>query len=1284
MSNSKIARIGTFFGALVLVLSPRGALHAQFTITEINPNQSSFDAADADSASGGRINGLATVAGNANTVSAASEKGGLWRSTDAGRTWLLLSGHRPMFTIDIEVDPGNTNRVIATSTFDGRVTSLAGINVSNDGGTTWNNPIAAWATPLAAPATCLLANRQEPAAFGIAFDPATPQNVFVGTNCGVAISNDSGATWRFVDPEGFGHANTVWDVVVHDGGIIDVCSNDGHWRSTDGGTVWATATGTPLPAGRCQIVVSPDEANVLLATVRADVFESDDGGANWTRLGTPDSRRQGRIPLVATNQRSNGQCPGGNDCFELWSGAVGLFRASCRTNPPGGGLRCPTATLANPLPTPPPATPAGWNGPFTRAVGGHDDVGAIVFNPTAANDACPTIFSSDGGAYFNTGINSPGCHTPGWEQPNVTPHATWLWSMAGADRAGLPNEDLYFGLQDNGPFGTTTAGAAAPAWTASDCCDVFDVSAEPARALYTFCCGGPRATTLVRRGAGLAGGGGLADPGSYRADGLLPSFRFPDVLDRWGANSYVVLTNDCRPPNGIDDDGNGTVDDANELQGCTGTNGGDGGVHITTNAGANPVVWTELGNATEPASNAACAVEAAVTGGTPTFYVQVGSCDGNGGDTLLRFAGTAAAGAWAAVNLPAGGLGVFVVDPTNPQRLFISNRVGNTVRMMASNDGGTIWTNDLELDQRMVGSGSFRAFSNTRNDVQPTFVAFDPDDNNLLAAGGIDSGLFVSVDGGQDWLVASDPLNSHVSGTPHLPRPRYAYFDHEPANVVNLYVGTEGRGVWRVSFFRPPVAEAGGPYTTNEGTPVVLSGSGTDKDPGALTLEWDLDNDGAFDDAAGATPTFTGVVQNGVFTVRLRVTDADGASDVDDAQVTVLNVPPTVNAGPDQLVFEDDPATVNATFTDPGILDTHTAVVDWGDGTPPTPGAVTQGAGSGSVTASHVYPDPGIFVVTVTVTDSDGGVGSDPMTMTVVFGFLKYCVFGEGARDSWFLPDGVKARRGSETDCGLGAMKRLRLARNTEIMGDLRSVESRLRTSGVVAGDLRAGFRIKLRRPAEVTGDAVTLAEDIRVRRGATLDGAATAGAQVTGGGTITGTATGGAPQPPDPPMTTITLALTAGGADQFIDRGQTLTLAPGSYGELLMRRGATLELSAGRYHFQRVRLGRSVTVRLDLTGGPVIVDSLGSFRLGGDGKVEITSATGDAASFLIQVATPRRVRLGRGGDLLGTVLAPQARVRIGSGAKLEGALYGRKVGVSRRVEIVGKPAILVIVSLYL
>ncbi|MGB5661232.1 MAG: PKD domain-containing protein, partial [Thermoanaerobaculia bacterium] len=687
-----------------------------------------------------------------------------------------------------------------------------------------------------------------------------------------------------------------------------------------------------------------------------------------------------------------------------------------------------------------------------------------------------------------------------------------------------------------------------------------------------------------------------------------------------------------------------------------------------------------------------CAVYTAVTGGTPTFFVQSGSCSGDSPAQISSFTGTNPAGAWTPVIAPPGGFGIFAADPNSPTRLMASSLTGPTMRF--STNGGTTWDPMPELDALMDGGGFFRyrALANdggrNRNtpEVQPTLVAFDPADSNILVAGGRNSGVFISADGGQDWELVTDPIDSGNSGTPHIPRPRFAYFDHEPSNRVNVYVGSEGRGVWRISFLRPPVADAGCPYTTNEGSPIALNGSGTDLDPGPLTLEWDFDNDGIFDDGVGVNPVFNNVVQNGFFPISLRVTDSDGAFDTDGCDVEVLNVPPTVVAGPDQTEFEDEPVDLVGTiYTDPGILDTHTATINWGDGTPVEPGVAVPGApGSGVVNGTHVYPDPGHYTVTITVTDSDGDSGSDTKTITVVHGFLQYCLFGLGDRPR---ADRVDVRKGTFGDCRVGANARVRFKRRVELQGGARSYEQKVRAGkdNRLNGDIRAGANGKVKRRSTVTGD-VTAETDLVLRRRVTLDGDATAGAAVDTkpSTSISGAVNSDAAVPPSPPITEVSLSLASGGSDIQIGRNETRSLAPGSYGRLETGAGAILELSSGRYRFERFMLLKDSQIRLDLTGGPVIVDVTNRMRIGRRSRMVITSAVGGAEDIFFQKQGPGRVRLKKGGRYLGTFLAPDADLKLGRWSILEGALYGRESNSKVGSELTQRPAIDVFISLFL
>jgi uncharacterized repeat protein (TIGR01451 family) len=137
--------------------------------------------------------------------------------------------------------------------------------------------------------------------------------------------------------------------------------------------------------------------------------------------------------------------------------------------------------------------------------------------------------------------------------------------------------------------------------------------------------------------------------------------------------------------------------------------------------------------------------------------------------------------------------------------------------MIRTEDVGTTWQVDQNLTDLMTGFGKFvPKFDDPDNGVtfsapgdaaqpavaggvQPVMVAFDPTDQNLLVAGGYESGLFISSDGGLGWALLTDPYTPSVTHKPHLPRPFYAHFSHDASGALAaIYVGSVGRGVWRI------------------------------------------------------------------------------------------------------------------------------------------------------------------------------------------------------------------------------------------------------------------------------------------------------------------------------------------------------------------------------------------------------------------------------------------------------------------------------------------------------
>ena len=179
---------------------------------------------------------------------------------------------------------------------------------------------------------------------------------------------------------------------------------------------------------------------------------------------------------------------------------------------------------------------------------------------------------------------------------------------------------------------------------------------------------------------------------------------------------------------------------------------------------------------------------------------------------------------------------------------------------------------------------------------------------------------------------------------------------------------------------RPPVAEAGDPVAVDEGATATLDASASFDAEGPITAwDWDLDGDGNFDDASGVTAQIT-ESQETTFTVGLRVTDTGGLVGFDTVQVTVLNAPPSVSVGGDTALRVDSTAQISGTYTDPGVLDTHIATVDWGDGTVESLALTGNGSGGGTFDASHAYTTVGLFTVEVCVSDDGAPVGGGPGT----------------------------------------------------------------------------------------------------------------------------------------------------------------------------------------------------------------------------------------------------------------------------------------------------------------
>ncbi|HVV88382.1 MAG TPA: PKD domain-containing protein [Kofleriaceae bacterium] len=202
-------------------------------------------------------------------------------------------------------------------------------------------------------------------------------------------------------------------------------------------------------------------------------------------------------------------------------------------------------------------------------------------------------------------------------------------------------------------------------------------------------------------------------------------------------------------------------------------------------------------------------------------------------------------------------------------------------------------------------------------------------------------------DGNWNWSAAVG-TNTDANGGPVM-RSAWAVLVLSPDAIPPLSVGT-------VSTNMAP-----------EGTSIDFNGNASDPGTGNPTYTWAFGN-GATADGKNVTYAYP---DNGNFNATLTSTSVGGTS-VDTIAVTITNVAPTTNAGPDKTVDEGTPLPMAMTFTDPGTADTWTFAWNFGDTTT-----------SNAQNVNHTWADNGVYNVTARVTDDDGGTSQDVAVVTV-------------------------------------------------------------------------------------------------------------------------------------------------------------------------------------------------------------------------------------------------------------------------------------------------------------
>jgi PKD repeat protein/subtilisin family serine protease len=167
----------------------------------------------------------------------------------------------------------------------------------------------------------------------------------------------------------------------------------------------------------------------------------------------------------------------------------------------------------------------------------------------------------------------------------------------------------------------------------------------------------------------------------------------------------------------------------------------------------------------------------------------------------------------------------------------------------------------------------------------------------------------------------------------------------------------------------PPSGNMFTPGLSNEGEEVPFTATVSDPSPlDTVIVEWDFEYNGrTFSAMANGTAVNHTYLDDGTFTVMMRLTDDDGGVANFTLQVVVRNVAPTIDFTNTAPVDEGGVVDFNSTVTDPGENDIHT--FDWDfeyDGLSFTPTGTRQNV-------SYQYTQDGNYTVALRVRDDDGG-----------------------------------------------------------------------------------------------------------------------------------------------------------------------------------------------------------------------------------------------------------------------------------------------------------------------
>jgi photosystem II stability/assembly factor-like uncharacterized protein len=271
---------------------------------------------------GNRLTSVVGIPGQPNIYYVGAASGGIWKTTDGGVHWEPIFDSQPVSSIGaLAIAPSNPNIVWAGTGepwIRSHISVGQGIYRSTDAGKTWTlmglektGRISRVVIDPKNPDIVLVG------ALGHAYGPQQERGVFRTTDGGrtwqrvLFTDENSGCAHLEMDPN---NSNIVfagmWPLEIHTWGRESGGPGSGLFKSTDGGVTWIRLSGNGLPTrttGKIVFAIAPSNSKRIYALIetgdgvplngketdRGKLWRSDDGGENW-RLVSYDRNLGGR------------------------------------------------------------------------------------------------------------------------------------------------------------------------------------------------------------------------------------------------------------------------------------------------------------------------------------------------------------------------------------------------------------------------------------------------------------------------------------------------------------------------------------------------------------------------------------------------------------------------------------------------------------------------------------------------------------------------------------------------------------------------------------------------------------------------------------------------------------------------------------------------------------------------------------------------------------------------------------------------------------------------------